>query len=63
MPEEEKYDVLEKIGAQTLPFIPSRPYANYTTTGHGSFGIIRKVKRKSDGYVRHYPPDLPPRNC
>jgi hypothetical protein len=20
--------------------------------GHGSFGIIRKVKRKSDGYVR-----------
>ncbi|RAR02953.1 kinase-like protein [Stemphylium lycopersici] len=32
MPEEEKYDVLEKIG-------------------HGSFGIIRKVKRKSDGYI------------
>ncbi|KAJ4297985.1 G2-specific serine/threonine protein kinase [Kalmusia sp. IMI 367209] len=32
MPEDEKYEVLEKIG-------------------HGSFGIIRKVKRKSDGYV------------
>ncbi|KAF2689325.1 kinase-like protein [Lentithecium fluviatile CBS 122367] len=32
MPEDEKYDVLEKIG-------------------HGSFGIIRKVKRKSDGYI------------
>ena len=32
MPEDDKYDVLEKIG-------------------HGSFGIIRKVKRKSDGYI------------
>ncbi|CAA9960161.1 hypothetical protein P3342_005589 [Pyrenophora teres f. teres] len=32
MPEEDKYDVLEKIG-------------------HGSFGVIRKVKRKSDGYI------------
>ncbi|KAL6710854.1 G2-specific serine/threonine protein kinase [Coniothyrium glycines] len=32
MLEEEKYDVLEKIG-------------------HGSFGVIRKVKRKSDGYI------------
>ncbi|KAF2017456.1 calcium/calmodulin-dependent protein kinase type 2 beta chain [Aaosphaeria arxii CBS 175.79] len=32
MPEDEKYDVLEKIG-------------------HGSFGIIRKVMRKSDGYI------------
>ncbi|KAJ9635509.1 G2-specific serine/threonine protein kinase [Coniosporium tulheliwenetii] len=32
MTEEEKYEVLEKIG-------------------HGSFGVIRKVRRKSDGYV------------
>ncbi|KAF1944226.1 kinase-like protein [Clathrospora elynae] len=32
MPEEDKYEVLDKIG-------------------HGSFGIIRKVKRKSDGYI------------
>ncbi|KAF2635002.1 kinase-like protein [Massarina eburnea CBS 473.64] len=32
MPEDEKYEVLEKIG-------------------HGSFGIIRRVKRKADGYV------------
>ncbi|KAH7392571.1 G2-specific protein kinase-like protein nimA [Pyrenochaeta sp. MPI-SDFR-AT-0127] len=32
MPEDDKYDVLEKIG-------------------HGSFGVIRKVKRKSDGYI------------
>ncbi|KAF2116924.1 kinase-like domain-containing protein [Lophiotrema nucula] len=32
MPEDDKYDVLEKIG-------------------HGSFGIIRKVRRKSDGYI------------
>ncbi|KAF2281404.1 kinase-like protein [Westerdykella ornata] len=32
MPEDDKYDALEKIG-------------------HGSFGIIRKVKRKSDGYI------------
>ncbi|KAF2749131.1 G2-specific protein kinase-like protein nimA [Sporormia fimetaria CBS 119925] len=32
MPEDDKYDALEKIG-------------------HGSFGVIRKVKRKSDGYI------------
>ncbi|KAF9738224.1 hypothetical protein PMIN06_001762 [Paraphaeosphaeria minitans] len=32
MPEDDKYEVLEKIG-------------------HGSFGIIRKVKRKTDGYI------------
>ncbi|KAH5216552.1 hypothetical protein HBI46_142080 [Parastagonospora nodorum] len=32
MPEDDKYDVLEKIG-------------------HGSFGIIRKVRRKTDGYI------------
>ncbi|KAF2741124.1 calcium/calmodulin-dependent protein kinase type 2 beta chain [Polyplosphaeria fusca] len=32
MPEDDKYDVLEKIG-------------------HGSFGVIRKVRRKQDGYI------------
>ncbi|KAF2268128.1 kinase-like protein [Lojkania enalia] len=32
MPEDDKYDVLEKIG-------------------HGSFGVIRKVRRKTDGYI------------
>ncbi|KAF2839863.1 kinase-like protein [Patellaria atrata CBS 101060] len=32
MTDEDKYEVLEKIG-------------------HGSFGIIRKVRRKSDGYI------------
>ncbi|KAF2810314.1 G2-specific protein kinase-like protein nimA [Mytilinidion resinicola] len=32
MTEDDKYDVLEKIG-------------------HGSFGVIRKVRRKADGYI------------
>ncbi|KAF1962813.1 kinase-like protein [Byssothecium circinans] len=32
MPEDEKYEILEKIG-------------------HGSFGIIRRVRRKADGYI------------
>jgi hypothetical protein len=51
MPEDEKYDVLEKIGAHWDPYLLHTAYTD-ASIGHGSFGIIRKVKRKSDGYVR-----------
>ena len=51
MPEDDKYDVLEKIGAHRDPQLLHMSSTN-ASTGHGSFGIIRKVKRKSDGYVR-----------
>lgn len=47
--ETEQYDLLGNIGTQ--PFIPSSLYLLTMLTGHGSFGVIRKVKRKSDGMV------------
>jgi hypothetical protein len=50
MPEDDKYDVLEKIGTQLHVHSAKTGFAN-ACVGHGSFGIIRKVKRKSDGYV------------
>ena len=55
MTEEEKYEILEKIG-MLLVFDDDclRPDSNIGVikSGHGSFGIIRKVRRKSDGHVR-----------
>ena len=49
MAEVEKYEVLEKIGKSNS--IPSLWTEAHAWIGHGSFGIIRKVRRKSDGYV------------
>jgi serine/threonine protein kinase len=52
MSEGEKYDVLEKIG-----MFPNAQCATHNQTlilrakGHGSFGVIRKVRRKQDGQV------------
>jgi len=59
MAEEDKYEVLEKIG--TFPPCMERlrqgrhspgyrVFAN-VFPGHGSFGVIRKVRRISDGLV------------
>lgn len=49
--EAEKYDVLEKIGKQSRALLLSDQNTN-RLLGAGSFGIIRKVKRKTDGFVR-----------
>ena len=50
--ESDKYDVLQKIGTLLLPFPPlSRATADLFVQGHGSFGVIRKVRRKADGLV------------
>lgn len=55
--EAEKYEVLERIGALASPWHPAlhagtEPrVADIITTGQGSFGIIHKVRRKTDGLV------------
>ncbi|KAI9725772.1 MAG: G2-specific serine/threonine protein kinase [Chrysothrix sp. TS-e1954] len=49
MSEVEKYEVLEKIGKEYLYSLVLCQAQEQL--GHGSFGIIRKVRRKSDGYV------------
>ncbi len=49
--EVEKYEVLEKIGIEKPNRIPRAEHATNHSSGHGSFGIIRKVKRQSDGLV------------
>lgn len=50
--ETEKYEVLERIGQNLhLRLGISCPIHAHLLLGAGSFGIIRKVKRKSDGYV------------
>ena|SRR5579871_5625688 len=50
MSESEKYEVLEKIGLY-FPMPVNERFTNIV--GHGSFGVIHKVRRKSDGLVRH----------
>ena len=61
--EADKYDMLEKIGKSYLLFIVFWFAFNLQLTfpllGCGSFGIIRKVKRKSDGFVRISPKEFP----
>jgi len=47
----EKYEVLEKIGMERRNVIIQAPWTTNLSSGHGSFGIIRKVKRQSDGLV------------
>lgn len=49
----EKYEVLEKIGTvhDGPNGFPSGDTDQMSFTGHGSFGIIRKVRRKDDGMV------------
>jgi len=55
--EAEKYEVLERIGAHASPGHPAlhagtEPLvADIDITGQGSFGIIHKVRRKTDGLV------------
>jgi len=51
--EEQKYDVLQKIGMSPSPPIPSHstPPTDPTSPGQGSFGIIRKVRRKTDNAI------------
>lgn len=44
-----KYEVLEKIGMNTWSFVGA--ILTKVISGHGAFGVIRKVKRKSDGHV------------
>lgn len=55
--EADKYEVLEKIGTKASLILPITTTA-YRCAGHGSFGIIHKVRRKSDTKVnkRHEPP-------
>jgi len=48
--EADKYEVLEKIGTKPHLRLPTSMTAN-STAGHGSFGIIHKVRRKSDTKV------------
>ncbi|KAL9090988.1 MAG: hypothetical protein Q9159_001614 [Coniocarpon cinnabarinum] len=48
MAEAEKYEILEKIGPYQRD---QHEHIVLTGSGHGSFGIIRKVRRKHDGYV------------
>lgn len=58
MTEEEKYEILEKIGMITctgLKSVQAWSSSHKYSTGHGSFGIIRKVRRKTDGHVRLMP--------
>ena len=45
----DKFEVLEKIGKFEL--IKDSVYAANGSIGHGSFGVIRKVRRKQDGQV------------
>lgn len=49
MSESEKYEVLEKIG--TFLINPRYQLTANAIVGHGSFGVIHKVRRKSDGLV------------
>lgn len=52
--EADKYEILEKIGMSChLQLLPCclKLNSNFNLPGCGSFGIIRKVKRKSDGFV------------
>ncbi|KAI5305994.1 Suppressor of the cold-sensitive snRNP biogenesis mutant brr1-1 [Ascosphaera pollenicola] len=50
--ESDKYEVLEKIGMQYVMFVVSNmAWITNEQSGSGSFGIIRKVKRKSDGFI------------
>ena len=58
MTEEEKYEILEKIGMiiyAGLNYVQAPSSSHNYCTGHGSFGIIRKVRRKTDGHVRPMP--------
>lgn len=49
--EAEKYEILERIG-NSRHMIALLAFVILTSSiGCGSFGIIRKVKRKSDGFV------------
>ena len=48
--ESEKYEVLEKIGLYNPDMMLGVEVVN-CSSGHGSFGIIRKVRRHSDGLV------------
>lgn len=51
--EADKYEVLERIGTSTFIILLMSMKIKLTNgLGCGSFGIIRKVKRKSDGFVR-----------
>jgi hypothetical protein len=50
--EADKYEVLEKIGkSSNAGNFRSRTETD-RSPGSGSFGVIRKVRRKSDGFVR-----------
>lgn len=52
--EADKYEILEKIGKLVYSkptFAMFKLHAHTVYLGCGSFGIIRKVKRKSDGFV------------
>lgn len=57
--EADKYDVLEKIGIKAYIQLAAVTTAdNYA--GHGSFGVIHKVRRKSDTKVnKQSAPHLP----
>lgn len=46
--EPEKYEVLKTIGERITKCLSK---AADMGQGQGSFGVIRKVRRKSDGYV------------
>lgn len=49
--EAEKYEVLETIGNIRLGHQFYADSMLIVTTGRGSFGTIRKVRRASDGHV------------
>ena len=49
MVDSEKYDVLEKIGMDVLEKHSRLDLIVYP--GHGSFGVIHKVRRRCDGQV------------
>ena len=52
--EADKYEILEKIGRSPHVLCTLMIFSSLNTDVHqgcGSFGIIRKVKRKSDGFV------------
>lgn len=54
MSESDKYETLEKIGKPSPCPTPLKEMWSRLTLilkGHGSFGIIRKVRRKADGMV------------
>jgi len=54
MSESEKYEVLEKIG-QFAVAVDADNLLLTIPPGHGSFGVIHKVRRKSDGLVSGIP--------